>query len=274
MNIASNPAICAGALALAAICAPYAAQADDIATPCSNLSSRADGTAAVTAACTPDKGRALLELGYVNRSLSNAAGTGAIAYPSAALRYGASHALEVDVDAGSYVRLRSAGASAHGYSDSRLGLRYRVFETERTVVSAVAEATLPTGSASYSAGKPQYSLGFASRSAIGSALNVETSLTYDSRYQNTFGLGPAWFARYAPALALVTSPSQRTSFYVEGSGATKIAAGLGPQYTLGAGVRHEITSRTMVDLGFKDGLTVVNGTRAHEIDIALTQMVR
>lgn len=262
------------ALACAAIGMPYAARADGVATPCTTVAASADGTSSVAAACTAGKGQALLELGYANRSLSDAAGSGVTVYPSATLRYGVSSKLEVDADAGPYVRLRSSGATAHGYGDSGLGLRYRVLGTGRTVVTAVATTTLPTGSGSYGAGKPQYSLGVAGRVALGSTLNLESSIAYDSKYRNVSGLDPAWYASYAPALALVTSPSQHTSFYVGGSGTTKVAPGLGPQYALGAGVRRELGSRTVVDLGLKDGLTLVNGTRSHEIDIALTQLVK
>ena len=241
---------------------------------CSSTMSKVDDTSGVANACTTGKGQAAIDLRYANLSFSDATGTGIATYPQAGVRVGVSDVLELDAYAGSYERRRSSAVAAHGYGDAAFGARYRVLGSGRAVVTAVADASVPTGDPGYSAGKTQYSIGLASRYALGTALAVETSLTYGSRYSDPTGTNPQWYASYAPAVALVTSPVDGTSFYVEGSGATKAAPGLGPEYQLGAGVRRQLGSGTVVALGLTDGLSLVNGTRSHELRFALTKLIK
>jgi hypothetical protein len=264
--------LAAAAVVTLMLLAPMRAVADPVA-PCATPDSKADGTTAATTPCTASKGEALIEFGYRNQTATNTAASGLIAYPAATVRYGVSNDAEVDASLGSYERVRVGGAMAHGYSDATFGMRYRVLGSGRAIVSAVAAVSTPTGEIPYSPGKPQYSLGLASVVSLRQNLAVQASMGYASRFDASSGM-PVWYGTYSPAVALIADSPSGTSFYVEGSGTTKAAPGLGPEYKVGAGVRRPLGSHIVVDVGLKDGLSVVNGSRRHEVDVALSSLFR
>ena len=252
---------------------PLAALADP-ASPCTSVAATADGTIPTAPACNVAGHAALVEFGYNNTSIGGDAGFGVASYPSATLRYGVSNALEFDLNGPAYQRVRTASdVVAHGYGDAGLGLRYRVFDAGHLAVSALGSATLPTGDAAFTAGKSQYALGAAASYAFAPTLSVQSSIAYDSRYLNG-GFGPQWYKSYSPAVALVAGAPSATSLYVGGRGDTTVAPGLGPQYALDAGVRRQLGRSTVLDLGAEDGITTVEGQRAHGVSLALSGLVR
>src|ERR1700737_3447920 len=182
--------------------APAIARADGVST-CSSIASQADGTSGVPAVCGPQAHAALAELQYSNSSLSGGGG-GLVTYPSAVLRYGLSNNFEVDGYAGSYQRARDGVATAHGYADSALGVRYRMLGSGRFIVSGLATTTLPTGNAGFTAGKAQYAVGLTSAYAVTPLLTVESSLAYATKYSNPAGT-PTSYNTYESAVALVPS---------------------------------------------------------------------
>jgi hypothetical protein len=264
----------AAALAVAAslVAGTGVARADELGA-CASVNAKADGTVTPLTSCAATLGQALLEFGYGNRSFTGAQAFGATAYPNAAIRYGVVRSLEFDAYAPSYQRVRiPGGVLAQGWGDAGVGLRYQLQQGGASATAALASATLPTGEANLTAGKAQYALGLANRYAFTPRLALQSSIAYASQYQN--GFVPVQFSSYQPAVALVASATKSTSLYLGANGTTKAGPGLGPEYRLGAAVRHQLATGTAVELGVDDGLTSVNGTRSHAIDFAVTQAVR
>ena len=254
--------------------APLASAAQEL-SPCVSAAMVADGTTDSRTPCTAPKRAALLELGYRNVTVANTSGFGLTAYPAATVRYGVTDALELNVSPGSYERVRAGTATAHGYGDTTLGARYRVFGSGRTVVSAIADISVASGDVPYGAGKPQYFAALASAFALRPGVGVQASVGYASRQEDALSFSaPAWYATYSPAIALIFSEPRGSSFYVEGSGTTKAASGAGPEYKLGVGARRALGKKYVIDLGLKDGLTLVRGSRSHELDVAFASLLR
>jgi len=210
---------------------------------CTTISAIVTRPTVTNAVCTVRPNHAEIEGGYQNTSYPG--GGNLVAYPQALIRVGTTiPALEVQVVPPNVLRATSGGPAVTGVSDAGFGLKYVVGSSPKMVYGVQANATVPSGSAAFSANGTQYL--YAAQASYG--LSPALSLTAGAQDQILFAGGRA-YGSFVPSLVLSASLAGATSLYVEGAQFTRaLGPGTPTRTQFIYGVARGVGQRLQLDL--------------------------
>lgn len=196
-------------------------------------------------ACSVKPGDTVAELGYANA----AGNTGRVAmYPQGLLRFGAAPNLEIDAIAG-------------GGFDSGAGAKYEFWHDGGRALAADLLYTVPTGTASRTAGSATQTLNLDYSFPFSSRFGFATTLGAQSGYAAALNGSGGRFFSLVPSALVTDQWNPRAQAYIEAYGQTRTRPDGGALFGMDVAVQYLLAPELEIDV--ETGRTVTDVSRAH-----------
>jgi hypothetical protein len=240
--------------------------------PCGSILSIVTRPTVTTSVCTVRYGHALLETGYTNTVTTGAQGGSTPNYAQPLARIGVAQHLEFDLAPPSYGRTSVGGPTTSGWSDTQLGAKFEVGYTSKAVWGLNAAVSLPTGSAGFTAGAPQY-IGNANWSySFNSEFGAAGTLGFNSfAAANAEGQLQRYFA-FAPTVEFTAATGAASQAFAEYAFFSHSGPGLGSKSIIDIGFQGDPNPHLQCDVEYGFQPTPILGQRQHYIGAGLSFM--
>jgi len=210
-------------------------------------------------ACAVKPHEGVAEFGYAGIQQSD--GTRNAVYPQGFIRFGIARGLEVDAIGPNYIVQNSFGTLTRGFADSGVGAKYEFFHDDASAAALDLLVLVPSGSPAFTAGAPVTTLNFNYGRSISPAAGVGATIGMQSNYAPDLTGRPTRFFSLVPSAVVTTQSNDRTQFYFEAYGQTKLRPDGGTLFGINGGVQYMLAPWFEVDAEL--GQTVTDLVRAH-----------
>jgi hypothetical protein len=216
-------------------------------------------------ACAVKPHESVWEFGYNNVAQSD--GSHIAIYPQSFIRFALARRLEFDVIAPLYAVQQFQGTVQRGFLDSGIGAKYEFFHDESSVAAADLLYSIPTGATNFTAGAPIATLNLDYGRALSPVSGFATTIGIQSSYAQDFNGRSARFTSLVPSVAFTTQTNQRTQFYVEAFGQTRIRPDGGTLFGINGGIQYLLLP--CLELDAELGQTSTDLAHAHYLGFGL-----